>query len=72
VKTLNHPRRAVRPHDALNDLDDRCAWCNRRLPHGALCSRGKDPVKGRTVYVCDKCLTPPAMGHYPVELTVED
>lgn len=70
MKTLNFPVRNVRPHDAACDLEPKCAWCKKKIPHGAVCTRGSD--MGKTVWVCGDCLPPPQIGERPSELTVED
>jgi hypothetical protein len=67
VKTLNYPRRALRPSEQRDDLPDGCAWCGRPILGGEVFTVGSD--LGRRAGVCSGCLKPPAMGERPIELT---
>lgn len=70
MKTIIDPRRAMRPHPEADQMPKSCAWCKKPIPRGVVFTRGKN--LGQDAIVCSKCLTPPAIGQYPSELTVED
>lgn len=70
MKTLVNPRRAMRPHPAADHLPERCAWCSKAIPRGVVFTRGTN--LGKDAIVCPDCVTPPAIGTYPNEITVED
>lgn len=70
MKTLVEPRRAMRPRPQADAMPADCAWCSKPIPRGVVFTRGKN--LGKDAIVCSTCLTPPAIGTYPAELTVED
>lgn len=70
MKTINNPRRAMRPHPEADSMPKVCAWCKKAIPRGVVFTRGKD--LGQDAIICPKCLTPPRIGTFPTELTVED
>ena len=70
MKTITHPRRAMRPHPEVDPLpDDKCAWCGKKpgVGRGKVFTRGFD--MGKTVVVCADCLGPPAIDAQLSELT---
>ena len=70
MKTLNYPRRAMRPHARVDTLPEKRAWCKKAVPQGVVFTRGKN--LGKDAIVCGVCLTPPQINEHPSELTVED
>lgn len=60
----------MRPHPEADSMPKACAWCQKNIPRGVVFTRGKN--LGKDAVVCADCLTPPASGRYPSEITVED
>jgi hypothetical protein len=70
MKTINFPRRAMRPPPGKDDLPEKCAWCGNPVGRGVVFALGKD--LGKVAIVCGDCLTPPKPGERPAELTSEE
>lgn len=70
MKTITLPRRVMRPHPGADSMVKACAWCNRPIGRGEVFTRGKD--MGKDAIVCGECLTPPALGESPDELSTEE
>jgi hypothetical protein len=66
MRTLNYPKRAMRPHPANDRFVPNCGWCNQPIGRGVPFSVGVD--LGKETIVCRTCLTPPALGEFVVEL----
>jgi hypothetical protein len=70
MRTLNLPRRVMRPEFVRSELPDQCKWCGQPIGSGEVFTVGHD--LGKFVAVCRRCLAPPALGSRLLELETED
>lgn len=70
MKTLTHPRRAMRPPPEMDDMVAECSWCKAKIGRRVVFTQGFD--MGKRAIVCPTCLEPPGVLERLAELVVED